>query len=70
MFITGLAILGAIWVATVGVFGFIVILIMRHDAEIEGCPDPEMCPGCDGFLEFDQDGSNICPQCGGTWWLS
>ena len=43
-------------------------LIVRHAHEIAGCPDPDICPGCDGYLEFDDDGSNICPMCGLTWW--
>jgi len=30
--------------------------------------DDAVCPGCDGFIEFDDDGSNICTTCGGTWW--
>ena len=44
--------------------------IMQHDAEIAGCPDPDICPGCDGYLESDDDGSNICMECGMTWWRS
>lgn len=27
----------------------------------------DVCPGCDGFLEFDTDGSNLCTTCGSTW---
>ena len=30
--------------------------------------DDAVCPGCDGCIEFDDDGSNICTTCGGTWW--
>lgn len=45
----------------------IVRSLYRYD-EIAGCPDPDICPGCDGYLEFDDDGSNICPVCGSTWW--
>ena len=60
--------------AVVGIFALgvasIVIrtyALLRYD-EIEGCPEPDLCPGCDGYLEFDDDGSNICPMCGLTWW--
>ena len=42
--------------------------IFRRTSEIVGCPEPDLCPGCDGYLEFDDDGSNICPMCGLTWW--
>ena len=29
--------------------------------------DADVCPGCDGFLEFDDDGSNLCSSCGSSW---
>ena len=28
--------------------------------------DHDACPGCDGHLEFSDDGSNICIDCGST----
>ena len=63
------------------VFSFVAILVLgvasvairtyallRYADEIEGCPQPDICPGCDGYLDFDDDGSNICTACGLAWW--
>jgi len=64
-----LAVIGAVWVLSLFAFVLgVIVAIMQHDHEIAGCPDPDVCPGCDGYLEFDDDGSNICPMCGLTWW--
>lgn len=64
-----LAVVGAVWVLSLfAVILGVIAVIMQHDHEVAGCPDPDVCPGCDGYLEFDDDGSNICPACGSTWW--
>jgi hypothetical protein len=43
-------------------------LVGALSAEIGELPEPDICPGCDGYLDFDDDGSNICQACGLTWW--
>jgi hypothetical protein len=30
--------------------------------------DADICAGCDGRLEFDNNGANICMSCGITRW--
>jgi hypothetical protein len=36
------------------------------DRAAEKWQQPEVCPGCDGYLEFDDDGSSLCVDCGMT----
>ena len=53
----------AVWVILSVLFG---IGWARFMTGIETEADPDVCAGCDGFLEFDDDGSNICLNCGST----
>ena len=47
------------------------LALCRAAARGDCDPDPldeDVCAGCDGYLEFDDDGASLCMSCGVTRW--
>ena len=61
-----LVVAAAGFVATVGA-SLLFAWLWYSEPEEDGF-DEDVCRGCDGYLEFDDNGANICVSCGITRW--